>query len=126
MLHFICIFLFTEKDVHAASTSPGVVGGWAGWAVTGVSSLTSKFIRTSAAGGQDVAPAQAATPGPSVSPATAPAEASKPGECHMQLQLSSLCTQSGFFYVTAYLGKMTLLYHDNVFVIYYINRLFVT
>ncbi|XP_073460991.1 N-terminal kinase-like protein isoform X2 [Aquarana catesbeiana] len=67
-----------EKDVHAASTSPGVVGGWAGWAVTGVSSLTSKFIRTSAAGGQDVAPAQAAAPGPSVSPATAPAGASKP------------------------------------------------
>ncbi|CAI9544514.1 unnamed protein product [Staurois parvus] len=68
-----------EKDVHAASTSPGVVGGWAGWAVTGVSSLTSKFIRTSAAGGQqDVAPAQAAASGPSVSPATAPAEASKP------------------------------------------------
>ncbi|XP_066108121.1 N-terminal kinase-like protein isoform X6 [Saccopteryx bilineata] len=36
-----------EKDVHAAS-SPGVGGAaasWAGWAVTGVSSLTSKLIR---------------------------------------------------------------------------------
>ncbi|KAM4847411.1 N-terminal kinase-like protein isoform 7-T7 [Urocitellus parryii] len=36
-----------EKDVHAAS-SPGMGGAaasWAGWAVTGVSSLTSKFIR---------------------------------------------------------------------------------
>ncbi|XP_060032057.1 N-terminal kinase-like protein isoform X2 [Erinaceus europaeus] len=36
-----------EKDVHAAST-PGVGGtaaSWAGWAVTGVSSLTSKLIR---------------------------------------------------------------------------------
>lgn len=36
-----------EKDVHAAS-SPGMGGAaasWAGWAVTGVSSLTSKLIR---------------------------------------------------------------------------------
>ncbi|XP_056383050.1 N-terminal kinase-like protein [Hyla sarda] len=46
-----------EKDVHAASTSPGIVGGWAGWAVTGVSSLTSKFIRTSPSGGPEPAPA---------------------------------------------------------------------
>ncbi|KAM5137945.1 N-terminal kinase-like protein isoform 2-T2 [Mantella aurantiaca] len=67
-----------EKDVHAASANPGVVGGWAGWAVTGVSSLTSKFIRTSAAAGQDVASAQTASPGPSVPPTTSPAEASKP------------------------------------------------
>nr|XP_033811582.1 N-terminal kinase-like protein [Geotrypetes seraphini] len=44
-----------EKDVHAASTSPGITaaaGSWAGWAVTGVSSLTSKLIRTNARGGQ--------------------------------------------------------------------------
>ncbi|PIO36768.1 hypothetical protein AB205_0035780, partial [Aquarana catesbeiana] len=85
-----------EKDVHAASTSPGVVGGWAGWAVTGVSSLTSKFIRTSAAGGQDVAPAQAAAPGPSVSPATAPAGASKPDAvpASVPLAASSLASHS--------------------------------
>uniref|UniRef100_A0A8C3T265 N-terminal kinase-like protein n=1 Tax=Chelydra serpentina TaxID=8475 RepID=A0A8C3T265_CHESE len=39
-----------EKDVHAASTSPGMgaAASWAGWAVTGVSSLTSKLIRTNA------------------------------------------------------------------------------
>ncbi|XP_067400034.1 N-terminal kinase-like protein isoform X3 [Emydura macquarii macquarii] len=39
-----------EKDVHAASTSPaiGAATSWAGWAVTGVSSLTSKLIRTNA------------------------------------------------------------------------------
>ncbi|XP_018409826.1 PREDICTED: N-terminal kinase-like protein [Nanorana parkeri] len=67
-----------EKDVHAASANPGVVGGWAGWAVTGVSSLTSKFIRTSAAGGQDATAAQTAAQGPSVPPTTVPAEASKP------------------------------------------------
>ncbi|KAM6435361.1 N-terminal kinase-like protein [Liasis olivaceus] len=39
-----------EKDVQAASASPGVgsAASWAGWAVTGVSSLTSKLIRTNA------------------------------------------------------------------------------
>nr|XP_006136658.1 N-terminal kinase-like protein [Pelodiscus sinensis] len=39
-----------EKDIHAASTSPGIgaAASWAGWAVTGVSSLTSKLIRTNA------------------------------------------------------------------------------
>ncbi|KAM8939794.1 N-terminal kinase-like protein isoform 2-T2 [Pelodytes ibericus] len=54
-----------EKDVHAASANPGLAGGWAGWAVTGVSSLTSKFIRTSAAGGQEPAGgAPVTTPSP--------------------------------------------------------------
>ncbi|XP_026573470.1 N-terminal kinase-like protein [Pseudonaja textilis] len=39
-----------EKDVQAASISPGVgsAASWAGWAVTGVSSLTSKLIRANA------------------------------------------------------------------------------
>ncbi|KAJ6657013.1 hypothetical protein lerEdw1_003014 [Lerista edwardsae] len=37
-----------EKDVQATSTSPGTAASWAGWAVTGVSSLTSKLIRTNA------------------------------------------------------------------------------
>lgn len=44
--------LFSEKDVHAASTSPGAAASWAGWAVTGVSSLTSKLIRTNAGAAQ--------------------------------------------------------------------------
>uniref|UniRef100_A0A8C4L483 N-terminal kinase-like protein n=1 Tax=Equus asinus asinus TaxID=83772 RepID=A0A8C4L483_EQUAS len=49
-----------EKDVHAAS-SPGVGGAaasWAGWAVTGVSSLTSKLIRAH----PTAAPAEASVP----------------------------------------------------------------
>lgn len=43
-----------EKDVHAASSNPGIgaAASWAGWAVTGVSSLTSKLIRTNATGSQ--------------------------------------------------------------------------
>ncbi|XP_042202599.1 N-terminal kinase-like protein isoform X2 [Callorhinchus milii] len=41
-----------EKDVNSASSGPGALaGGWAGWAVTGVSSFTSKFIRANPAGG---------------------------------------------------------------------------
>ncbi|KAG8438069.1 hypothetical protein GDO86_008670 [Hymenochirus boettgeri] len=59
-----------EKDVHAASSSPSVVGGWAGWAVTGVSSLTSKFIRTGG-GAQEASSAGASAPSP-------PSEANKP------------------------------------------------
>ncbi|GCB84460.1 hypothetical protein scyTo_0025187 [Scyliorhinus torazame] len=63
--------LDVERDVNSASTSPAaaLAGGWAGWAVTGVSTLTSKFIRGSpvtggqAAGGQPTAvPAPGATP----------------------------------------------------------------
>uniref|UniRef100_A0A8C5Q7D2 N-terminal kinase-like protein n=1 Tax=Leptobrachium leishanense TaxID=445787 RepID=A0A8C5Q7D2_9ANUR len=61
-----------EKDVHAASVNPGSAGGWTGWAVTGVSSLTSKFIRTSATGGQEAPPSAGATVPSSIpSPATA-------------------------------------------------------
>nr|XP_020670750.1 N-terminal kinase-like protein [Pogona vitticeps] len=43
-----------EKDVQAASANPGAGGAatWAGWAVTGVSSLTSKLIRTNMGTGQ--------------------------------------------------------------------------
>lgn len=85
-----------EKDVHAASANPGVVGGWAGWAVTGVSSLTSKFIRTSATGGQDVAPSQTAAPGPSVPPAAVPAEASKPDAVPASVPPAALSSASHY------------------------------
>ncbi|KAG8564022.1 hypothetical protein GDO81_016297 [Engystomops pustulosus] len=80
-----------EKDVHAASTSPGVVGGWAGWAVTGVSSLTSKFIRTSPAGGPEPAPST----GTSVPTPAAPAETNKPDTtpAHVSIAPSSLAPQ---------------------------------
>ncbi|KAJ7307123.1 hypothetical protein JRQ81_009105 [Phrynocephalus forsythii] len=42
------LLLELEKDVQAASANPGAgtAASWAGWAVTGVSSLTSKLIRT--------------------------------------------------------------------------------
>ncbi|XP_044304747.1 N-terminal kinase-like protein isoform X2 [Varanus komodoensis] len=53
-----------EKDVQAASASPGAgaAASWAGWAVTGVSSLTSKLIRTNAGPTQPAAPAAEQVP----------------------------------------------------------------
>uniref|UniRef100_UPI00398E9DC1 N-terminal kinase-like protein n=1 Tax=Pristiophorus japonicus TaxID=55135 RepID=UPI00398E9DC1 len=55
--------LEVEKDVNSASSSPSgaVAGGWAGWAVTGVSSLTSKFIRGNPAAGAQSAEEQPTT-----------------------------------------------------------------
>ena len=34
---------FTEKDVMMGGSPSSLAAGWAGWAVTGVSSLTSKI-----------------------------------------------------------------------------------
>ncbi|XP_038620016.1 N-terminal kinase-like protein [Tachyglossus aculeatus] len=68
-----------EKDVHAAS-SPGAGGGaagWAGWAVTGVSSLTSKLIRTHVPPADPSAAADVPPKAPADSPA-APAPAPAP------------------------------------------------
>uniref|UniRef100_A0A8D1LJ39 N-terminal kinase-like protein n=1 Tax=Sus scrofa TaxID=9823 RepID=A0A8D1LJ39_PIG len=70
-----------EKDVHAAS-SPGVGGAaasWAGWAVTGVSSLTSKLIRAhpTAAPAETNVPQRPVPEGlPAPTPAPAPATTS--------------------------------------------------
>ncbi|XP_035933536.1 N-terminal kinase-like protein isoform X1 [Halichoerus grypus] len=78
-----------EKDVHAAS-SPGMGGGaasWAGWAVTGVSSLTSKLIRTHPA----AAPAETNVPQrptpeglPAPAPTPVPAAPTSPGHWETQ------------------------------------------
>ncbi|XP_061462411.1 N-terminal kinase-like protein isoform X5 [Rhineura floridana] len=75
-----------EKDVQAASAGPGAsaAASWAGWAVTGVSSLTSKLIRTNPGALQaaeqapEGAPASP-TPGPAKSgdgPPSAPEQTS--------------------------------------------------
>jgi len=78
-----------EKDVHAAS-SPGMGGGaasWAGWAVTGVSSLTSKLIRAHPA----AAPAETNVPQrptheglPAPAPTPVPAAPASPGHWETQ------------------------------------------
>ncbi|KAJ8282831.1 hypothetical protein COCON_G00053500 [Conger conger] len=51
-----------EKDVTSSAQSPGTAAAaasWAGWAVTGVSSLTSKLIRTAPGGPESGAPENA-------------------------------------------------------------------
>ncbi|VFV23123.1 n-terminal kinase-like protein [Lynx pardinus] len=78
-----------EKDVHAAS-SPGMGGAaasWAGWAVTGVSSLTSKLIRAHPA----AAPAETNVPQrptpeglPAPAPAVVPATSTTSGHWETQ------------------------------------------
>ncbi|XP_078516995.1 N-terminal kinase-like protein isoform X2 [Lissotriton helveticus] len=75
-----------EKDVHAASSNPGIgaAASWTGWAVTGVSSLTSKLIRTNATGSQvagqisiETTPGAAAGT-PNTVPTTVPVSAAPP------------------------------------------------
>ncbi|XP_059257617.1 N-terminal kinase-like protein isoform X3 [Mustela nigripes] len=75
-----------EKDVHAAS-SPGMGGAaasWAGWAVTGVSSLTSKLIRAHPAAETNVP--QRPTPEglPAPAPTLVPAMPATPGAWETQ------------------------------------------
>lgn len=41
-----------EKDVTSSAQTGGSAATWAGWAVTGVSSLTSKLIRNAPAGSE--------------------------------------------------------------------------
>ncbi|XP_069750360.1 N-terminal kinase-like protein isoform X2 [Narcine bancroftii] len=52
-----------ERDVNCASSSPAgsLATGWAGWAATGVSTLTSKFMRGSPATGGQTTEGQAGT-----------------------------------------------------------------
>ncbi|XP_025734601.1 N-terminal kinase-like protein isoform X1 [Callorhinus ursinus] len=78
-----------EKDVHAAS-SPGMGGGaasWAGWAVTGVSSLTSKLIRAhpAAAPAETNVPQRPTAEGPPTpAPTPVPATPASPGHWETQ------------------------------------------
>ncbi|XP_061457584.1 hepatocyte nuclear factor 4-gamma isoform X2 [Rhineura floridana] len=66
-----------EKDVQAASAGPGAsaAASWAGWAVTGVSSLTSKLIRTNPGA------LQAAEQAPEGAPASPTPEPAKSDSC---------------------------------------------
>uniref|UniRef100_A0A8C5CQA0 N-terminal kinase-like protein n=1 Tax=Gadus morhua TaxID=8049 RepID=A0A8C5CQA0_GADMO len=76
-----------EKDVTSSAHPAGVSSSWAGWAVTGVSSLTSKLIRTApgAEGGAAAPENSGLTPGPASTPDATPmarpsaAASKKPG-----------------------------------------------
>uniref|UniRef100_A0A4W6F276 N-terminal kinase-like protein n=1 Tax=Lates calcarifer TaxID=8187 RepID=A0A4W6F276_LATCA len=69
-----------EKDVASCAQPAGASSGWAGWAVTGMSSLTSKLIRN-APGTEGGAAAEASGPTTTTTGATdaAPAPAPAPG-----------------------------------------------
>uniref|UniRef100_A0A6Q2YSR1 N-terminal kinase-like protein n=1 Tax=Esox lucius TaxID=8010 RepID=A0A6Q2YSR1_ESOLU len=56
-----------EKDVMSSAQPAGAAASWAGWAVTGVSSLTSKLIRTGPAA-EGVGPAENRPSGAGVKP----------------------------------------------------------
>ncbi|XP_001332508.1 N-terminal kinase-like protein [Danio rerio] len=53
-----------EKDVTAAGQTGGSAATWAGWAVTGVSSLTSKLIRNAPAGSEAPSAENTSSPQP--------------------------------------------------------------
>uniref|UniRef100_A0A8C4R6A9 N-terminal kinase-like protein n=1 Tax=Eptatretus burgeri TaxID=7764 RepID=A0A8C4R6A9_EPTBU len=57
-----------EKDVLNTSRQTGEAGGWAGWAVTGVASITSKFIRPGATAAPTASKASCSEPSPKERP----------------------------------------------------------
>ncbi|XP_077588880.1 N-terminal kinase-like protein isoform X1 [Stigmatopora nigra] len=79
-----------EKDVGSCAQAPSTASGWTGWAVTGMSSLTSKLIRNAPGGAADGANAPADTDeasekGPTV-PTTSRPTASNPVDPSPTLQ----------------------------------------
>ncbi|KAM4554974.1 N-terminal kinase-like protein [Odontesthes bonariensis] len=67
-----------EKDVEACAQPAGASSSWAGWAVTGVSSLTSKLIRNTP-GTEGGAAAEGSAPANTTSPTSATDAAPAPG-----------------------------------------------
>lgn len=67
-----------EKDVASCAQPAGASSSWAGWAVTGMSSLTSKLIRN-APGTEGSAGADGTGPASDTSPTSATDEAPAPG-----------------------------------------------
>ncbi|PWA22314.1 hypothetical protein CCH79_00012568 [Gambusia affinis] len=63
-----------EKDVGSSAQPAGASSGWAGWAVTGVSSLTSKLIRNNP-GAEGSAAAEGSGPSSGPSSGTSPTSA---------------------------------------------------
>uniref|UniRef100_A0A671R5J3 N-terminal kinase-like protein n=1 Tax=Sinocyclocheilus anshuiensis TaxID=1608454 RepID=A0A671R5J3_9TELE len=57
-----------EKDVTASAQTGGSAATWAGWAVTGVSSLTSKLIRNAPAGSETPPAENSPVPQPAAGP----------------------------------------------------------
>ncbi|XP_062856745.1 N-terminal kinase-like protein [Trichomycterus rosablanca] len=67
-----------EKDVTAPAQASSSAATWAGWAVTGVSSLTSKLIRNAPAGTEGAAGENTPTPQPAASTSASDASCTVP------------------------------------------------
>ncbi|XP_060935446.1 N-terminal kinase-like protein [Limanda limanda] len=76
-----------EKDVASCAQPAGASSSWAGWAVTGMSSLTSKLIRN-APGTEGDATAEGSEPTDTTSPTTTTDAAPAPGEDDKTPQVS--------------------------------------
>lgn len=72
-MEILCVFCPAEKDVASCAQPAGASSSWAGWAVTGMSSLTSKLIRN--APGTDGGATEGSGPTDDNSPASATNEA---------------------------------------------------
>ncbi|KAI9514720.1 N-terminal kinase-like protein [Dissostichus eleginoides] len=70
-----------EKDVASCAQPAGGSSTWTGWAVTGMSSITSKLIRN-APGTEGGAAAEDGEPANAISPTSAPDGAPAPGRTH--------------------------------------------
>lgn len=75
---FLCHVCLAEKDVASCAQPAGASSSWAGWAVTGMSSLTSKLIRN-APGTEGGAAAEGSGPANDTNPTSATDEAPAPG-----------------------------------------------
>uniref|UniRef100_A0A8C7WDA3 N-terminal kinase-like protein n=1 Tax=Oncorhynchus mykiss TaxID=8022 RepID=A0A8C7WDA3_ONCMY len=85
------LLLNLEKDVMSSAQPAGAAASWAGWAVTGVSSLTSKLIRTGP-GAEGGSPAENTPVGGGTA---SPCSEVKPPPASMTLPIASgLATQS--------------------------------
>lgn len=71
----------TEKDVGSCAQPAGASSSWAGWAVTGMSSLTSKLIRNTP-GTEGGPAAEGSGPANATSPTSATDSASAPGRVY--------------------------------------------
>lgn len=74
----LCYCSVSEKDVTASAQASSSAATWAGWAVTGVSSLTSKLIRNAPAGTEGAAVENT----PTAPPAAATGATNTAGKIH--------------------------------------------
>lgn len=95
----------TEKDVGSCAQPAGASSSWTGWAVTGMSSITSKLIRN-APGTEGVVGAEGSGPANATSPTSATDTAPAPGRVYNMNQYKSwsrLCIHS-FIHVPSFIS----------------------